>query len=75
MNTKDSFQEELRQTCKDIVEQSMTVGRSKRTSIYKTTRNIMDSIKNYSQVGNQDLPNINFNNATKQAFYNLVACK
>ncbi len=75
MNTKESFNDELQQTCKAIVEQSMTVGRSKRTKIYKTTRNIMASIKNYSEIGNQKLPNINFNNATKQTFYNLVACK
>lgn len=75
MNTKDTFQEELTQTCKSIVEQSMTVGRSKRTSIYRITRNIMESIRKYAKVGNQELPNINFNNVTKQSFYNLVACK
>ena len=75
MNTKEDFQEELRQTCKELVEQSMTVGRSKRTKIYKPTRNIMNSIKIYAEVGKHKIPNINFNDATKQAFYNLTIGK
>ena len=44
MNTKETFQEELRQTCEEIVEQSMTVGRSKRTKIYKPARNIVSIV-------------------------------
>ena len=75
MNTKESFQDELQKTCEAIVEQSMSVGRSKRTSIYKTTRKIMESIQKYAKAGNHKIPNINFNNATKQAFYNLVVGK
>jgi len=75
MNTKESFKDELHKTCEAIVNQSMSVGRSKRTKIYRTTKNIMESIKKYSEVGNHKIPNINFNNATKQAFYNLVVGK
>ena len=75
MNTKESFQDELIETCKELVEQSMTVGRSKRTKIYKPARNIMQSIKRYTEVGKHKIPNINFNNATKQSFYNLSVGK
>ncbi|MBT5274713.1 hypothetical protein HOH11_00910 [Candidatus Woesearchaeota archaeon] len=75
MNTEDSFKDELYKTCKEIVEQSMTVGRAKRTKIYKPVRTIMNSIKKYTEVGNHKIPNINFNNATKQAFYNLAKGK
>ena len=75
MNTEDSFKDELYKTCKGVVEKSMTVGRSKRTKIYRTSKNIMNSIKKYTEVGNHKIPDINFNNATKQAFYNLVIGK